>query len=140
VTSQQAITLGSQWRCICAEQSRPRDIQCAAMFAIFVFAASELNQFQNYKHDDATIFSRHDTTSACIGHDTQNRDYYVMADDSDVLVQYFGILRRAPCFSLFRTYLDFTTMSFFFIVAHIFLLFYPVDGNYRGEYTLISFC
>jgi len=110
------------------------------MFAIFVFAASELNQFQNYKHDDATIFSRHDTTSACIGHDTQNRDYYVMADDSDVLVQYFGILRRAPCFSLFRTYLDFTTMSFFFIVAHIFLLFYPVDGNYRGEYTLISFC
>jgi hypothetical protein len=47
VTSQQAITLGSQWRCICAEQSRPRDIKCAAMFAIFAFAASELNQFQN---------------------------------------------------------------------------------------------
>ncbi len=44
--------------------------------------------------------------------------------DSDMSVQYFG--------------LDFTTMSIFFIVVHIFLFFYPIDDSYRGEYILIS--
>jgi hypothetical protein len=63
----------------------------------------------------------------------QNGDNYVMADDSDVPVQYFGILKRASCLSLFLvgTFLNFTNMS---------SVFTTVTTNDRMKETLILNC